>query len=256
MFGRRRRVKDLSAEIEAHLDEEADALRANGLDEDAARAAARRAFGNRAQVEEQFYESGRWLPWDHLVRDVRHAVRSLAKIPGLLAVLVACLGSGIGINAAIFGVFDSVVLRKPTVREPDRLVSIDPGNSNRVSYLNYRDLRGAGGFQDLAITASAVMNLRTGDAPEAVTGLQVSGNYFDLLGVRAWRGRTFTGGESRPEDHPHVVMLDHAFWTRQFSAADDIVGRTIPLNGQPFTVVGVLDADYRPAGLGFMRPDF
>jgi putative ABC transport system permease protein len=254
VFRRRRTLEDFTAEIDAHLSAEADALKAEGVNDAAARQAARRAFGNRTRAREDFYESARWRAWEALLRDLRYAARSLAKAPGMLTALVACLGLAIGLNAAVFSVFDGVILRKPTARDPDRLVSLEPGNGNRISYLNYRDLQHVAALAETALIAPAPLSLRLGDEQTVVAGLQVSGNYFDMLGVHARFGRTFDRDEARPETGPLVAVLDFAFWTRQFSGDPRIVGQVIRLNGSPFVVVGVLDKSYR-AGFGFLTPD-
>jgi putative ABC transport system permease protein len=188
------------------------------------------------------------------VRDVRYAARTLARSPGLVIVTVLCLGLGIGVNATIFNLFNAAVLQEPTAREPQRLVRIEPGNSDQISYLNYRDLLGTAGFDDIAISGSASLNLRNGQEIEPLTALQVSGNFFDLLGVGALTGRTFNQEESVPERRPLVIVLDHRFWQRKFGGDANVLGRTLDLNGEIFMIIGVLGPGHRP-GMGFFRPD-
>jgi putative ABC transport system permease protein len=253
-WGWRRSEADFSQEIRAHLEAEMEALRSEGLTEDAARAAALRAFGNVVRAEERFYDSQRWLAWDHLVRETRYAVRTLRKNPTLVGVLVLCLGLGIGVNATIFGIFNKALLQGPTALNPGELVRVEPGNSDQISYANYRDLRGTPGFADFALSAGATLNLRSGDTLESLTALQVSANFFDLLGVDAFRGRTFTAHEAEPERQPRILVLDYGFWRRRFQEDEGIIGRALTLNGESFTVIGVLRRDHRP-GMGLYVPD-
>jgi putative ABC transport system permease protein len=254
MFWRRRRSQsDFTAEIQAHLEAEADVLRGRGYSEEEAKTMARRAFGNVRAAEERFYEARRWLAWDSLVRDVRYALRTLRKTPGLVALVVLCLGLGIGVNTTLFSLFNAVLLRGPSAREPERLVQIEPGNGDQISYLNYQDLGRPAGFADLAISRRTALNFSSGSTLQSVSALQVSANFFELLGVGTSRGRTFTALET-PDQRPQLAVLDPGFARRQFPGMHDVVGRVLVLNGEPFTAVGILPDDYRP-GLGLFVPE-
>jgi hypothetical protein len=122
MFGRKRKLDDFSAEIDAHLQLELERLRERGLSEEEARAAARRAFGNVMQAKECFYESSRWLWWDHFWQDVRYGARSLRKSPGFTVVAVFTLAIGIGANTAIFSMVDTLMFRPLPIRNPGEVV--------------------------------------------------------------------------------------------------------------------------------------
>jgi predicted permease len=200
-----------------------------------------------------FFEARRWLAWDSVVRDFRYALRTLRKTPGLVALVVLCLGLGIGVNTTLFSLFNTVLLKEPTARDPERLVHIEPGNGDQISYPNYKDLGLPAGFTGLAINARTALNLSSADTVQSLRALQVSPNYFELLGVRAATGRTFTTLEP-PDARQRLAVLDHGFASRQFPGSEEIVGRVLILNGELFTVVGILPNDYRP-GLGLFVPD-
>jgi putative ABC transport system permease protein len=186
--------------------------------------------------------------------DLRYAIRTLQKSPGLVAVVVVCLGLGIGVNTTIFSLFNAALLTGPTGRDPERLVQVEPGNGDQISYPNYLELGVPAGFDELALSSHVTLNLRSGETIQGLAGLQVSANYFTLLGVNAARGRTFDPSRDAPGKQPRVAILDHAFAKRQFAEAVDPIGSLLGLNGEFFTVVGILPEGYRP-GMGLFVPD-
>jgi len=174
--------------------------------------------------------------------DLRYAVRALRKAPGLLLVAMLSLGLGIGVNTTLFGVFNSLFLQSPTAGGAGQLFRIELGGNNRISFLNYSDLREAQVFADLAAWQGRELNLRSGDDVQRLYGAVVSQSFFSDLGVRPRIGRTFATGET------DVAILSHPLWGRTFNADPNILGRVLVLNGRPFTVIGVLAENYRPVG--------
>jgi putative ABC transport system permease protein len=182
------------------------------------------------------------------VRSLRYAIRGLAKSPTLVVVATLSLALGIGVNTALYSVFRSVFLQPPTAVAPERLVRIEPGNSNQISYLNFRDLQSGSTFDGLAAYAMVRLNLRSGDRVERVAGLMVSPAFFDVLGVRPAMGRLF----SSPTEPAAVITYE--YWRRRLSDGPDPIGVVLHLNGHPFTVIGVLPAGYRSVA-GALGPD-
>jgi MacB-like periplasmic core domain len=192
-------------------------------------------------------------------RDIRHAVRSLRKTPGFLAIVILTLGLGIGANAAIFSLTDQILLRPLAVHDPSSLVLLDgPGaflgrtmNAMTFSYPMYRDLRdrnevftGVIGRFPLALTAV------WRGASERANGDLVSGNYFDVLGVQPVLGRLFNASDDRtPGAHP-IAVLSYGYWQRKFGGDPLVLNQTITVNGHPLTIVGVSDRRFTGIQIG------
>ncbi len=177
--------------------------------------------------------------------DLIYAARSLRKTPGLVVTVVLTLALGIGVNTTAFNLLNLLVLAPPSAKEPGRLLRIEPGNSNLISYLNFRDMSGSNAFTGMALESATNLNWRTGDGVEAVRAVVLSANFFSVAGASAWLGRAFTAEEAAPERNPNVVVLSYEFWERRFEGDRDVLGRTLNLNGRPFTVIGVLGRGYR-----------
>ena len=244
MFRPRRKASDFSAEVEAHIQLEAERLREQGLSEDESRAAARRAFGNVTQARERFYESGRWRWWDHLRQDVHFGLRMLAKTPAFTAVAVVTLALGIGANTVIFSAVYAVLVKPLPFRDADRLVFIEKKNPPRgwtrnpvspAEILAWRKESGA--FEDIAaFTHTSCVLAGVGEAEEDPCET-ISSNLFPLLGVTPLRGRTFSADEDKAEG-PRAAILSYGLWQRRFGADERVLGRSIDLNGASTTIIG------------------
>src|SRR5919112_4960522 len=188
-----------------------------------------------------------------LLKDLRFAARRLSKSPGFTLVAVASLALGIGANTAIFSLVNTVLLRPLPVARPERLVSVSVlGKDDSMlafSYPSYKDYRDRGGdvLAGLFAERLAPMSLSRAGGNERVWGYLVTGNYFDVLGVGAARGRTFTPEEDRAALSAPVAVLSDACWRRRFGADPSVVGRDVLLNGHPFRVVGVMPEGFSGA---------
>jgi macrolide transport system ATP-binding/permease protein len=247
LFRRGALDRDLAAEIDSHLAHHIDDNIRAGMTADEARRRALARLGGVAQVRERHREARGLHALDRFVTDVRYAVRALLKAPGFAAVAILSLAFGIGANATIFSVVNGLFFKPFPVDRPERLVSVArapgfPGNS----YPDYRDIRDRNTvLSGIAALRFSPMNLEVERTSRRTWGLLVSGNYFDVLGVHAALGRTLGADDDRvPGKHP-VLVLSDAYWRSAFGADRGVVGRTVRVNGMPFTVLGVTPPGFR-----------
>jgi predicted permease len=252
MFGRKRNQDDFHEEINAHLALEIDRLCEEGLSREEAETAARRRFGNVTRAGERFYESNRWLWWEHLKRDLVFALRVLRREPGFAAIAVLSLALGIGANALVFSVVNALVLRPLPVDHPSELVFVGRDSNPDQSFPNYRDLRDRNQtFAGLAAYRISPIELEGQSSPARTWGYLATGNYFDLLGVHPLLGRFFHAEDDLHAGASPYAVLSYACWRGRFGADPDIVGKTIRINRQPFTVLGVARNDFHGTELFF-----
>jgi len=249
LISRRRIDRDLADEIQAHLDEKIEGLVAQGLSREQALLAARREFGNVAHFEERGRDVWRWQPVEEIFSDLRFAVRQLRKAPAFTLAGVFTLALGIGANTAVFSVVNAVILRPLPFPDPDRLVSVQSGGIHgeaaSLSYPTFFDFRSQNRvFEHLVSYRDADMGLSGAGGALNLSSLIVSWDLFDALQVQPVSGRGF-----RPEEEKagqRVVVISHRLWTDRFGADPSIAGRSIILDRQPYTVVGVA-----PSGFNF-----
>jgi predicted permease len=252
LFHKGRRDLDFAEELDSHLQLHIEDNVRAGLAPDEARRQAVIALGGVEQTKEN-YRDRRGLPFlEAAIQDVRFGLRLLRKNPGFTAVAVLTLALGIGANTAIFSVIENTLLHPVPWKDPDRILSLleidSRGKVERqvVSPANFLDWRGlvAGEvFDGVAAWNFVYVNLTGGDQPEQVEGLAVTADYFHLLGFQAAQGRTFQSDEDHPR-HAHTVILSHNFWHRRFAANPTLIGRSLEINGEPFTVIGILPSDF------------
>ena len=187
--------------------------------------------------------------------DILYAFRGLLKRPGFTAIAVLTLALGIGANTAIFSVVNATLMRPLPVKDPERLVFVFNGPAGSVfSYPDYAALRDQNNvFDGLLAWGGITASLNSNDQTDLVTGAIVSGNFFETLGVRAQLGRVIsTEDDKTPGAHP-VAVISQGLWQRRFAGDPNVVGRQLLLNGNTFTVIGVLPAGFDGLQLGVTR---
>jgi len=249
-FTRRNRAADLAQEIETHIGIEAEENIARGMSPDEARRHAYVKFGSPRRVRESEWEGNTVRLIDDGWRDVKYAVRTLARTPGFTIAAVLVMALGIGANTALFTVVRAVLLKPLPFEEPDRLIQLyeqSPNGKRLYSYV-------AGGMyaawkqqapsvEQMAVfgTDSISLSGDGGPLPERIRYAECEWNLFPVLGVNPALGRSFVQSDDRP-DAPGTVILTHSLWMRRYAGDKAILGKTILLDARPYTVVGVLPA--------------
>ena len=248
----------LREEIEEHIAlQTAENLRA-GLSPVEARRQAMLKFGG-VEAMKQDYRAERGLPLiEDLLQDLRFALRLLRKSPGFTAVAVATLAIAIGANAVVFSVLNALILNPLHVPNAESLYAIQHGNEASLSqsYPDYLDLRNRNRtLEGLAAANGAIAGLDAGSNPSRVWVYEVSGNYFDVMGIQPYLGRLIhDSDEHGPNSAPYIV-LSYAYWHNHFEDDRSVVGRVVQVNKHPFTIVGVAPPDFHGT-LVFFNPDF
>ncbi len=190
-----------------------------------------------------------------MIRDLREAVRSLLRTPGFTAIVVLTLALLIGVNVTIFSALDAVVLSPLGYADPDRLVMIWESNPQLgvdredVSGATFADWRErSNSFESMAIYRYVGGTLTEGVEPEPITTVEASPALFPLLGVGAQIGRVFTPQEEAPGNE-HLVILSHGAWSRRYGSDREVIGGTVSVDGEPYTIIGVMPEGFTfPAG--------
>jgi predicted permease len=254
---------DLEAELASHLELAIEENIQHGMPVGEARRQALIRFGGTEQTR-LLHREARALPaLELLLHDLRYAVRGLSKNPGFTSAAVLTLALGIAVNATMFSLVSAFLLRRPPVRDPERVAvvsSVNPApafhaDASSVSAPNYLGWREANQvFEDMAaadeyrtVSLTAQNHSAAADQPEALRSAAVSPNYFSVLGVAPQLGRPFEAGEDQP-GRDHVVILSYELWDRRFGADRSLVGRTLRLNRENYTVIGVMPESFRLLG--------
>jgi predicted permease len=253
-FKRRRLDEDdFQDEIRAHLALAAREKIADGADPETARYSALKEFGNVTLTREATRRV--WTPWwidavHDLVSDVRYAIRALAKNPIFSITVIAVLTLGIGLNAAVFTMVKSIVLSPiagvaGAARTAVIYAESNTGRPLTVSYRDYQYLREHDrAFTDLFGSIVATVGLGRGPNARSVWAELVTGNYFQILGLRPQLGRLLLPPDDVAAGRHPVIVISDGLWRRDFAADPDIIGKTVQINNYPMTVVGVADPKF------------
>ncbi len=245
----RRLDEDLDDELRSHIEMKAEELEAGGMAHDAALHEARRRFGNVTLAAESTRDLHVFTGIHSILQDVRYGLRRLVRERAFTAAAVLTLGLAIGVNGAIFSVVEAVLLRPLPYPEPDRLVEIygTTRDSNRAG-LSIADLEELAAARSIsAVSAEQVQSVNfTGvEEPGRLIGGFVGSSYFDILGVTPALGRGIRTEDEKPGG-PGVCVLNYAVWRDRFGSDPSILGRSLILNNQAHTVVGILPESFRP----------
>ncbi len=245
--------RDFDDELESHLAMLTEDNVRSGMNQQEAKRAALLRLGNRESTAQR-HRDLRGLPTlDAMLQDVRYAIRALRKDLGFAAFAVLIIALGVGASVTVFSVVNAILIRPLPFPQADRLTwlpnsGLDGVSGRTVPAFHFTDLRARSrSFADIGAYMAFYGvgdNKLTGvGEPQRLSGVPVSQNFFSVLGVRPYLGRTFNAEECR-FNGPRVVMLGYAFWRDKFAADATVVGRRIVLNDAPVTVIGVLPASF------------
>ncbi|HEU5350044.1 MAG TPA: ABC transporter permease [Terracidiphilus sp.] len=250
--------REIEDEIQAHIALREEANRAAGMSAEEAHRNAVLHFGNPASMRERVTAADSALGLDELWRDARYAFRRLRRAPGFAFTAMVTLALGVGANVVVFGVLNAALLKPLGVPNGERfreIVNAYPGDDSQSypDYVDYRDRNSV--FTQLAAYRISLSGLSTGGNAQKEWDYEVSGNYFDALGVQPQLGRFFhTSDEHGPNSAPYIV-LSNSFWHARFRADPGVIGRTVDIDKHPFTILGVAPPSFHGIEL-FFWPDY
>ena len=262
LFSRASVEQELDAELRFHIEREADRYERQGMSREAALRRAQVEFGGVEQMKEASRDVRGTARLESILRDLRYAIRSLRSRPAFTLTVIATLALGIGANTAIFTLVDALLLRPLPVAHPEQLVIVsDPANVNSnwngspvtdfVSFPLYRDVRARNTvFSDMyANGQSGSLDVQIGASPDATVEQPharfVTGNFFSVLGMRAYAGRTFTAAEDETPGQDPVAVLTYDYWQRRFSRSFSAIGSVMRVNDVAVTIIGVTPPGFR-----------
>lgn len=240
LLSRKTTNADLDEEMHYHLEREVDRNIANGMSPEAARNAARRAFGNVTIATEQARDAWRWTMFEELRQDCVYAVRTFRRAPVFVLTVVATIGLGLGLLSSVFTFFNAYVLRPVAVRDPYSLVELHwssaDGRAHRFSWDQFQRLsRDKSVFSEVHAYNFVAPRVNG----HATQGQLVSGNYFNMLGVPPALGRTIGRADAETDGGNAVLVLSHQGWMTLYGGDSTVIGRHVNVNGTTFGIIGV-----------------
>lgn len=258
LFRRSRIDREIDAELQAHIALRMDDNLAAGMSRAEARRNALVQFGNPTATREHVAAADANLTLEGLARDIRYAFRQLRRSPGFAFTAILTLALGIGVNVVVFGVLNSILLRPLNVASAERLVQVvhPQQGYDSQSYPDYLDFKTRNTtFTDMAAYRLGGAGLSAEGAAQKCWMYEVTGNYFDMLGVQPALGRFFHQSDERGSNSAPYVVLSDNFWRTRFNADPRVVGTTVDLNKHPFTIIGVAPKSFNGTEL-FIWPEF
>jgi putative ABC transport system permease protein len=254
-FQRRNEDADLAQELQAHISHQIDENMSLGMPEEEARRQAYLKLGSPQQVRERVWQWNTVGFLEHLLQDLRYALRTLRRMPGFAVVALLTLALGTGATTVIFTVINGVLFKPLPYAQPDRLVTLHEktekatqfGNLWSLAYPNFLDCRSQSHSLTMAAWRYTGGTISGPGDPEYVDGFQVSSGLFEILGVRFTRGRGFLPAEDRLGSVP-VVIISDGLWQRRFGGRADVIGKPLVYDEKTYSVVGIAPSDFRLNG--------
>jgi macrolide transport system ATP-binding/permease protein len=247
LFGREKFAGELDEEMAFHREQMAQELETDGMTREAARHAAARRFGNATRLRERSHEVVGFRA-ETIVLDLRFAVRQLRKNPGFAMTAILMLALGIGASTAIFSFVDAAMIRPLPYMQPKRLVDVDESaplfprsNLSRLDYDDWKRMEST--LSSLDVYTGFGFLLRNGSVSEPVPAARVSDGFFHTLGVQPMLGRDFRPGEDEP-GAAKVAILPYGTWMKRFGGRPNVIGETVSLSGDEYTIIGVLPRSF------------
>jgi predicted permease len=241
LFQRRRADEELDRELRAHLEYQVEENMSRGMSPDEARRLAISTFGGVERVREEARDARGVSLMENLGRDLRYSLRGLVREPMLLLAATVSIALGVGGNLAVISLAREFIFTPPSVRRPAELVQMEVSHGSDTDYQKWLDFNASGALAGIAgYSYEKQVNWLDGDAAVSIVPMLVTANFFDVTGMPVVKGRAFSAPEARAESEPRVAVVSHEFWQRKLSGDVNVIGRALTLNGESYTVLGVL----------------